>query len=188
MCSRPPSEKWRRFRNIRPSHAKRFICYALTRLYILYSTVGRSIASISDLGGIFTSVLCVSVNMALQSYISAMDLHIVLYIIHIYTLMAPFSLCWCRWYISHIHHFAGGISNINTTLRNDQFSASFLSERPPDPPGLWSITWEGPERVSPTKLRHTQEECQFPSSGYLYAQETPCFHLCSLFLACVSTD
>ena len=30
-------------------------------------------------------------------------------IIYIYTLMAPFSLCWRRWYISHIHHFAGGI-------------------------------------------------------------------------------
>ena len=142
MCSRPPSKKWHYFGNIWPSHTKRFVCCALTRLYIIYSTVGQFITSISDLSGIFTSVLCVSVNMAPQSYISAMDLPNVLYIIHIYTLMAPFSLCWCRWYILHIHHFAVGISNIYTTLQNDQFSASFLSETLPGPPGLWSITWE----------------------------------------------
>ena len=35
---------------------KLFICCALTILYSIYNTVGRSIASISDLGGIFTSV------------------------------------------------------------------------------------------------------------------------------------
>ena len=81
MCSRPPSEKWRRFENIRPSHAERFVCCALTIRYIIYSTVGRSIASISNLGGIFTSALRTSVNMAPQSYISAMDLPTVLYII-----------------------------------------------------------------------------------------------------------
>ena len=33
---------------------KRFVCCALTVLYSIYNTVGRSIASISDLGGIFT--------------------------------------------------------------------------------------------------------------------------------------
>ena len=33
---------------------KRFVCCALIVLYSIYSTVGRSIASISDLGGIFT--------------------------------------------------------------------------------------------------------------------------------------
>ena len=32
--------------------------------YNIYHMVGRSIASISDLGGIFTSALCASVNMA----------------------------------------------------------------------------------------------------------------------------
>ena len=34
--------------------------------YILYNMVGRSTVSISDLGGIFTSVLCALVNMAPQ--------------------------------------------------------------------------------------------------------------------------
>ena len=28
---------------------------------------------------------------------------------YIYTLVMPFSLCWRKWYISHIHYFAGGI-------------------------------------------------------------------------------
>ena len=81
--NRPPSEKWRRFENILPSHAERFVCCALTIRYITYSTVGRSIASISDLGGIFPSALCTSVNMAPRSDISAIDLPTVLYIIHI---------------------------------------------------------------------------------------------------------
>ena len=36
---------------------KRFVCCALIVLYSIYSTVGQSIASISDLGGIFTSGL-----------------------------------------------------------------------------------------------------------------------------------
>ena len=47
--NRPPSEKWRRLGNIRLSHTERFVCYALTIRYIIYSTVGRSIASISNL-------------------------------------------------------------------------------------------------------------------------------------------
>ena len=34
---------------------KRFVCCALTIVYSIYNTVGRSIASIYDLGGIFTS-------------------------------------------------------------------------------------------------------------------------------------
>ena len=97
MCSRPASEKWCCFGNIRPSHAKRFVCCALTRLYIIYSTVGRSIASIFDLGGIFTSVLHASVNMAPQVGYIGYGPPTVLYVIHIYTLVAPFSLCWCRW-------------------------------------------------------------------------------------------
>ena len=85
--------------------------------------------------------------------------------------MAPFSLCWRRWYILHIHHFADGIWNIYTTLRDDWFSSSFLSETPPDPPVLWSIPWEVPERVSLMKLRRSWEERQVTSSGYLYVQE-----------------
>ena len=48
--------------------------------YITYSTVDRSIASISDLDGIFTLVLCASVNMVPQSGILAIDLPTVLYV------------------------------------------------------------------------------------------------------------
>ena len=48
---------------------------------IINSIVGRSIASISDLGGIFTSALCASVNMSPRSDISAIDLPTVLYIL-----------------------------------------------------------------------------------------------------------
>ena len=43
---------------------KRFVCCALTILYSIYNMVGRSIASIYDLGGIFTSALCASVKMS----------------------------------------------------------------------------------------------------------------------------
>ena len=43
---------------------KRFVCCTLIALYSIYSTVGRSIASISDLGSIFTSMLRTSVNMS----------------------------------------------------------------------------------------------------------------------------
>ena len=39
---------------------KRFMCCALTIVYSIYNTVGRSIASIYDLGGIFMLVLCES--------------------------------------------------------------------------------------------------------------------------------
>ena len=60
--NRPSSEKWRCFENILPSHAERFICCALPKQYVTYSMVGRSIASISDLGSIFTSALCASVR------------------------------------------------------------------------------------------------------------------------------
>ena len=45
---------------------KRFVCCALTIVYSIYNTVGRSIASIYDLGGIFTSALRASVNMSLR--------------------------------------------------------------------------------------------------------------------------
>ena len=65
MCSRPPIEKWRHF-NILPLHTKRFICCTLARLYFIYSMVGRSIASISDLSGIFTSALHASVNINIR--------------------------------------------------------------------------------------------------------------------------
>ena len=43
---------------------KGFICCKLTALYSIYSTVGRSISSISDLSGIFTLALRTSVNMS----------------------------------------------------------------------------------------------------------------------------
>ena len=43
---------------------KRFVCCALTIVYSIYNTVGRSIASIYDLGSIFTSALHASVNMS----------------------------------------------------------------------------------------------------------------------------
>ena len=45
---------------------KRFVCCALTIVYSIYNMAGRSIASISDLGGIFTEALCASVNMSPQ--------------------------------------------------------------------------------------------------------------------------
>ena len=44
---------------------RRFVCCALIALYSIHSMVGRSIASISDLSGIFTSGLI---------YVSAIDL------------------------------------------------------------------------------------------------------------------
>ena len=43
---------------------KRFVCCALTIVYSIYNTVGRSIASIYDFGGIFTSALRAEVNMS----------------------------------------------------------------------------------------------------------------------------
>ena len=43
----------------------------------------------------------------------------------------------CCWYRKSEHHFA-----------NDRFSLLLLDEKLPDSPGLWSITWEVPERVS----------------------------------------
>ena len=93
------------------------------------------------------------------------------------TLVVPFSLCWRRWYISHIHHFADGIWNIYTTSQNDRFSESFLSETPPGTPRLWSIPWEVPKRASLTKLRRSREERRVSISGYFYVQETPSFSL-----------
>ena len=69
-----------------------------------------------------------------------------------------------RWYMKHIHH-----------LQNDRFFPSFLSEMLPDPPGLWSITWEVPERVSLMKLCHSQEERWVSNFSYLYVLETPCY-------------
>ena len=43
---------------------KRFICCTLIILYSIYSTVGQSIADISDFSGIFTSALRTLVNMS----------------------------------------------------------------------------------------------------------------------------
>ena len=66
MAYQPPSEKWHRLENFQPSHAKSFVCCALTIRYIIYGMVGWSIASISDLGSILTWALCASVNRAPQ--------------------------------------------------------------------------------------------------------------------------
>ena len=53
----------------------------MTGVDVTYSTVGRSIASISDLGSIFTSALRTSVNMAPRTDILAIDLPTVLAIL-----------------------------------------------------------------------------------------------------------
>ena len=42
---------------------KRFVCCALTIVYSIYNMVGQSIASIYDLGGIFTKAQSAEVNM-----------------------------------------------------------------------------------------------------------------------------
>ena len=42
---------------------KRFVCCTLIVLHSIDSTVGPYIACIPDLGGIFTSALCASINM-----------------------------------------------------------------------------------------------------------------------------
>ena len=49
-------------------YGKRFICCALIILYSIYSTVGWSIASISNLCDIFTSELRTSVNRSLITH------------------------------------------------------------------------------------------------------------------------
>ena len=45
MCSRPLSEKWRRFRNIQPSHANRFVCCAHARLYSMVIVICTAIGN-----------------------------------------------------------------------------------------------------------------------------------------------
>ena len=53
------SRKWRRYGSFWPSHSERFACCALTMQYIICSTVGRSITSISNLGEhIYLGTLC----------------------------------------------------------------------------------------------------------------------------------
>ena len=44
---------------------QKVLCCTLIELYSIYSTVGQSIASISDLGSIFTSAQSAEVNMSL---------------------------------------------------------------------------------------------------------------------------
>ena len=60
---------------------KRFVCCTLSVLYSIYSTVGRSIASIFNLESIFTSVQAPREICHLGSDISAIDLPTVLYIL-----------------------------------------------------------------------------------------------------------
>ena len=68
---------------------KRFVCCALTIVYSIYNTIGRSIASIYDLGGIFTLGRIYWLWTSLPYYV--------------YNIYAdPYSEC--RWYIFHIHH------------------------------------------------------------------------------------
>ena len=87
MAYLPPSEKWRLFENVQPSNAKWFVCCTLSIQYIIYSMVGWSIASISNLGDIFTSVLRASVNMVPRvEYISNGPPNI-RYILHITSLV-----------------------------------------------------------------------------------------------------
>ena len=69
-----------------------------------------------------------------------------LHYIYIYTLMTAISLCWCRWYISHIHHFAGSVRKIYTTLRNVQFSPLFLDEMPAESPDYEASVGKCPNR------------------------------------------
>ena len=49
---------WAKMASFREAYlGKRFVCCALTIEYSIYIMVGRSMASIYDLGGIFTSAL-----------------------------------------------------------------------------------------------------------------------------------
>ena len=63
------SKQWRHYRRFLALALRKVRCCALTVQYIICSTVGRSIASIFDLG------------FAPRSYISAMDLRTRLYIL-----------------------------------------------------------------------------------------------------------
>ena len=93
----------------------------------------------------------------------------------------------CVYHVVYISNATKGTVGIWNIYTNNWFSSSFLSETPPDPPGLWSIPWEVPKRVLLTKLCCSREERRFSSSGYLYVQEdamffifTPCFYIYSL--------
>ena len=66
MRGRPGAKNGHHLRTFQPSHAERLVCCALAVRYNIYSTVGQSIASIYDLGGIFTLALRASENMAPQ--------------------------------------------------------------------------------------------------------------------------
>ena len=67
--------------------------------YITYSTVDRPIASIFNLDGIFTLVLCASVNMVPQSGILAIDLPTVLYV---YRSVTFFTILYLNYFIYFI--------------------------------------------------------------------------------------
>ena len=82
MAYQSLSKKWCCFENIQPSHAKRFVCCTLTIWYVIYSMVGQSISSISDLGDVFTSALCALVNIVPRVRYVGNDLPTILYIIH----------------------------------------------------------------------------------------------------------
>ena len=79
---------------------KWFVFCTLTIWYIIYSMVGRSIASISYLSGIFTSALRTSVNMApCVRYIGYGPPYTIHYIIHIcrcvFYCTYPVQVHWC---------------------------------------------------------------------------------------------
>ena len=74
---------------------KRFICCALIVLYSIDSTVGWSIASISNLGGIFTSALHASVIMSPWVwYIGYRPPYRTIYITYFGSFQLPSSVNW----------------------------------------------------------------------------------------------
>ena len=87
----------------------------------------------------------------------------------------------CRY--CNLHCGGGGGGGIY-----DRFSPLFLSETPPDPPGLWSFPWEVPEGFYLQNYAAVEKsvECQVPAI-FMYRMRH-IFHLWFLFLACVSAN
>ena len=96
----------------------------------------------------------------------------------IYTLVAPLSLCWCRWYISHIHHFVkwpiiSVVSEWNTARPSQIMEHHMGSARR-------GFTY----KITPQSRRAS-------SLKFRLSLCTGCamfFRLWSLFLACVGAD
>ena len=97
--------KWDRFAQkmmsiwkcFRPSHSERFACCTLTIQYIICSTVGQSIASISDLGKhIYLGASCLDKYDASVTYIGYRPPYRTMYITYGHTL-EPGSTKQCIW-------------------------------------------------------------------------------------------